>query len=89
MRKSRTFFFVVCPFVPNLYNGFLASSRNAWPPYFNNDTVTYECNDGFAAENNSFLENRCIDDGVNSTGSIWLKNDENLIGICQPSNAFN
>ena len=82
-------FFIVCPPVPYIFNGVVASNLSHSPPYFNNDTVTYVCNDGFAAENDSALENKCIDDGVDSTGSIWLRNAENLAGICRPSNVVN
>ena len=81
-----TFFFTVCEQAPSIPNGEIVNDFGSATSYAVNDTISYKCNDGFAAENTSVLTNMCIEDVSGTDPPTWLQNETTLSQICRPSN---
>ena len=80
------FFFTVCKPAPNIPNGEIVNDFGGATSYAVNDTISYKCNNGFAAENTSVLTNMCIEDVSETNPPTWLRNEIILSQICRPSN---
>ena len=73
---------LVCPdTVPNIANGVVSSGNSA--PFFNNEIVTYECNNNYDADG-ADLTNQCMENtGDIVVPAVWSRMTGDLTDVCR------